>query len=177
MTIAPGSPPPVCAVVAGPVEIWVGTGTSEALEFLGWTVNGVSIQERPFVTPIVSDEYGGSGGPPADYQLMGMQHRISLELSKYQSAVLAKLDRFYNSIALGAGAAGVGMLLGCGGLATRLLMRAGPAGSSTFVRNYSQAFVIDPVELAPVGAQATRARVNFVVNAKAGIIPWDTSET
>jgi hypothetical protein len=177
MTIAPGSPPPVCAVVAGPVEIWVGTGTSEALEFLGWTVNGVSIQERPFIAPVVSDEYGGSAGPPSDYQLMGVQHRISLELSKYQAGVLAKLDRFYNSIALGSGFAGVGMLMDCGGLTTRLLMRSGPAGSPTFIRNYTQTLVIDPVELSPIGAQATRARVNFIVNAKAGVIPWDTSES
>ena len=37
--------PNICAVVAGPCEVWVDTGTARALEFLGWSLNGITIEE------------------------------------------------------------------------------------------------------------------------------------
>ena len=177
MVDAPGTPPSVCANVAGPLEIWVGTGALLALEFLGWTVNGADIEESPFFSPIVSDEYGGDAGPPSDYQLMGTQHRISLEMSKYNETVAAKLNNFYNTVQAVTDSltASVGMLINCNSLTTRLLLVGGPAGSPTFVRNYPAAMIIEPFGRAPIGAQATRARLGFISNAKAGVTPWNTT--
>lgn len=171
MTVAPGTPPSVCANVATPLEIWVGTGASAALEFLGYTVNGAQIEEIPYFTPIASDEFGGDAGPPADYQLMGTQHRISLELVKYQPTVLAKLEKFYNLSS--SPTVGVGLLVGCNSLTTRLLLNS--ADLTSYVRNYPAALVLDPIEQSPIGAQATRARITFTVNAKTGVQPWNTT--
>ncbi len=173
MTNAPGTPTEVCAVVATPLEIWVGTGTAAALEFLGRTVNGVQIEEIPFFSPIASDEYGGDAGPPADYQLMGTQHRISMEMTKFDPTVLAKLDSFYSEV--GSPSVGVGVLMACNSLTTRLLMCS--QNLTTFVRNYPAALILDPIDWSPIGAQASRLRLTFTVNAKTGVVPWNTTTT
>lgn len=169
------SPPTVCANVAGPLQVWVGTGAAVALEFLGWTINGASITEQPFISPLASDDYGGDQGPPSDYQLFGTQHQIRLEFLKYQSSVAAKLELFYNQVALATatGTAAVGMLLGCTPLTTRVLLLAGTAAAPTYVRNYPLAQIIEPLTYDPIGSQASRLQVSFVVNAKAGVSPWD----
>ncbi len=175
MTNVAYPPPTICAVVAGPVAIWVGTGSAASMEFLGWTINGATIEEQPFIAPLASDDYGGDQGPPSDYQVMGGQHRISLELQRYVPAVLAKLENFYNAAALASasGTAQVGMLLNCLPLTTRLLIVAGDPATFTYCRNYPEALIIDPIELSPIGSQATRARVSFIVNYKAGVTPWN----
>lgn len=165
MTVAPGSPPAVCANVSGPLEIWVGTGAASALEFLGYSVNGVTIEEIPLLGEVKSDEYGGEQGPPSDYQLFGFQHRVSMELSKFQDAVLAKLTAGYNPAAT----PGVGMLLGCLPATTRLLLFG-----LNFTRNYPAMLLLEPVERSPIGSQYTRARLNLTCNAKAGVVPWNT---
>lgn len=161
--------PNICAVVAGPCEVWVDTGTSRALEFLGWSLGGVSIEEVAYHAPIHSDENGGPQGPPADYQLFGHQHRISMELSKFQDAVLAKLDPRYNPSTT-EGNIGVGMLLGCATATFRLLLKA-----PNFVRNYLATVILEPIELGPVGSQASRARVAFTANVVTGGILWNTT--
>lgn len=163
--------PNICAVVAGPCETWVDTGTDRALQFLGWSLAGVSIEEVGFQAPIHSDENGGEHGPPVDYQLFGHQHRISMELSKFQDGVLAKLDPRYNPSTT-AGSVGVGMLLGCATAAFRLLLKA-----PNFVRNYPAAVILEPIELAPIGSQASRARITFTANAVTGGTLWDTNAT
>lgn len=173
MTNAPGTPTEVCPVVATPLEIWVGTGAANALEFLGRTANGVQIEEIPFINPIASDDYGGDAGPPADYQLMGLQHRISLELVKFDTAVLAKLEKFYNPSS--SPTIVVGSLLGCGSVTTRLLLNS--QDKTAFVRNYPLALVLDPVEYGPLGSQNARARITFTVNAKAGVVPYNAITT
>ncbi len=173
MTNAPGTPTEVCAVVATPLEIWVGTGTAHALEFLGRTINGASIEEIPYFGPIASDEYGGDAGPPADYQLFGTQHRISLEMTKFDPTILAKLDSFYNKV--GSPTVGVGSLMSCSSLTTRLLMNS--ANLTTFVRNYPAVLILDPIEWAPIGSQASRARITFTANATTGVTPWNNTTT
>jgi hypothetical protein len=173
------APPATCANVAGPIQIWVGTGAAFAMEFLGYTINGAEISEQPFMAPLASDDYGGDQGPPADYQLMGTQTRIGLELLKYSPTVAAKLESFYNLVALASvsGTAAVGMLMACTPLTTRVLLLAGTAAAPTYVRNYPLALILEPIEYSPIGSQASRLRVNFIVNAKAGVIPWDTTVT
>ena len=174
---AVGTPPSLCALVAGPCEVWVDTGASNAMEFLGWTANGVTIEERMFHGEIHDDTAGGDQGPPTDYQNFGGQHRIHLELQRYQDSVLAKVEARFN---VAASSNGVGMLLGCVGGLFRVLLR-GP----NFVRNYESAnsagkgncAVLDPIERSPIGSQASRARVTFTANHLAGVVPWDTVTT
>lgn len=172
MTVAPGTPTEVCAYVTGPLEIWLGTGASSALEFLGRTVNGVSIEEHPFITPIHSDENGGDQGPPVDYQIFGSQHRISLEMVKFSASVLAKLEKFYSLVGI-TGTAVVGSLISCQTATMRVLICS--QDTTTFVRNYPNCFMLDPIDLSPLGSQVTRARVNFTHNAKTGVQPWNTT--
>lgn len=159
--------PNICAVVAGPCEIWVNTGTTSALEFLGWSLNGVTIQEVAYHAPIHSDENGGTLGPPTDYQLFGHQHRISMELSKFQDAVLARLDPRFNPNATTENV-GVGMLLACTTASFRLLLKA-----PNFLRNYLSTVILDPIELSPIGSQATRARVTFTASVAIGGTLWN----
>lgn len=163
--------PNICAVVAGPCEVWVDTGTSRVLEFLGWSLGGITIEELAYHSPIHSDENGGVQGPPVDFQLFGHQHRISMELSKFQESVLAKLDPRYNPETT-AGSVGVGMLLGCATATFRLLLKA-----PNFVRNYLATVILEPIELAPVGSQASRARIAFTANVVTGGTLWDTTTT
>ena len=163
--------PNICAVVAGPCEIWVDTGTARALEFLGWSLNGITIEEIAYQTPIHSDENGGDQGPPADYQLFGHRHRILMELSKFQDGVLAKLDQRFNPNA-SSGSVGVGMLLGCTTASFRLLLKA-----PNFVRNYLATVILEPIEISPVGSQASRARISFTANVVPGGTLWNTTVT
>ncbi len=163
--------PNICAVVAGPCEIWVDTGTARALEFLGWSLNGITIEEIAYQTPIHSDENGGDQGPPADYQMFGHRHRILMELSKFQDGVLAKLDQRFNPNA-SSGSVGVGMLLGCATASFRLLLKA-----PNFVRNYLATVILEPIEISPVGSQASRARISFTANVVPGGTLWNTTVT
>lgn len=162
-------PPVICPVVAGPCQVWVDTGSARALEFLGWSVNGVTIEQTTFQGEIHSDENGGDQGPPSDYQLFGHQHRISMELSKFQAAVLNKLDGRYNPNVTGAD---VGMLLSCSQATFRLLLKA-----PNFVRNYPTTIIPDPIELGPVGSNASRARITFIARAALDGTLWNETTT
>lgn len=179
MTNVATPPPVVCAQVAGPLQLWVGTGAVGAAEFLGWSRNGARIEEIPFNAPIFSDDYGGDQGPPSDYQLMGGQHRISFELSKYSPTVLAKLEAFYNQAILSStsATAQVGMLMTCLPLTTRLLLLAGTPTVFTYCRNYPTALIINPIEFEPVGSQATMPRLSFIANYRAGETPYNQTVT
>ena len=159
--------PSICAFVAGPIEIWVDTGASRAAEFLGWSANGVQIEEIGFHSPVVSDENGGDQGVPVDYQFFGRQHRVTCELSKLQKLVLGKVEQRYNAANIGAGEASVGMLLGCLDVTYRLLLKS---TTGNFIRNYLAAVALDPIERSPVGSQYTRARVSFTCNPVAGVL-------
>ena len=167
---APGTPPVVVTNVATRLEVWVGTGSASALQFLGWTVNGATIIERAYYAEVFSDEAGGERGPPVDYQLMGAQHQIELELQRYSETVLSTLDGFAKSITTVSGA---GFLMVGGGGTTRLLLCSDDL--TTFVRNYAIALPQDSISRGPIGAQATRARISFISNAIGAASPWNTS--
>lgn len=176
-----GAVPTVCALVAGPCEAWVDTGTANAMQFLGWTNNGVSITEDAFTSPIHDDTAGGDQGQPTDYQLFGGQHKITCELVRFVDAVLALLEARMNPTTP---TLGNGMLLGCQNLGIRVLLYSRTGGG--FIRNYEQVgggagkgncFILDPIERSPIGTQASRARITFTANHSAGVSPWNTTTT
>jgi hypothetical protein len=174
VTTGRSAPSIPCAVNGGPLQVWVDTASSNGMEFLGYTVNGAEIEETGMLSPIHDDTAGGDQGPPTDFQLMGGEHRISIELMKYQTTVLAKLEAGYNVHQTPS----VGMFLGCGQGLFRCLLY-GP----NFTRNYSTSnsagygncALIEPISRSPVGTQASRARVSFTAPHLAGVQPWNTN--
>lgn len=166
----------MCPVVAGPVGVWVDTGASNAIAFLGITANGVRITERAFFNEIHADDSGGEKGPPIDRQIMCYEHLIELELVRYIPAVLALVAIRVNPVIV---SPYVGQLLGCSGGNFRVLLYA-PSGG--FTRNYEtgtgagkgNCTPIEAISYDPVGSQNTIARVTFVANSAAGVVPWDT---
>lgn len=163
------SPPAVCAQYAGPLQVWTDVGSSNALQFVGWTVNGAEIEEIAYMAPIHSDENGGEAGPPIDYQYFGAQHRITLEFQKYQPAVLASWEARYNPNASSANV-GVGMLLACSNAMFRCLLFAAVGGVANYIRNYIGCVIPEPIGFSPVGTQASRARVTLLANPINGVI-------
>jgi hypothetical protein len=171
-------PPATCFFSAGPCQVWVNTGADGAMEFLGFSVNGISITENVFMTPIPSDENGGNEGPPADYQLMGRQDEISMELGKFNPLVLARLIVRANPGVNTSINPSVGLLLGCAGKMYRLCL-VGCAPSDTnprFIRNYPACVLPAPIQRTPVGSQIMRASVTFLANVQNGVL-WNESVT
>ena len=77
--------------VAGLTPIYVGTGVSGALEFLGYTRDGANhVGEAAFLN-VPGDEHGGQEGTPIEVQYLGEVGRVRLELTKYDKAVFAKV--------------------------------------------------------------------------------------
>lgn len=78
--------------VPGSVLVKVGLGSANALVDLGYTVDGVEIEENEFVEDVKSDRYGGSGGPVIDVQFLGMGAIINLNLVEFDPEVFAKMQ-------------------------------------------------------------------------------------
>src|SRR6185436_21084756 len=76
--------------VPGPCEVQLDTGTSHALESLGWSINGVEIQEDVKHLDVPGDQNGGDEGIPIDVQYLGEMHIVRMEMSKWDSAVADK---------------------------------------------------------------------------------------
>lgn len=87
---------PALPQVSGPCETILDTGTSRALESLGWTANGVSVQRRRLTTNIPGDQNGGDDGVPIEIQDFGGTVSVRLELTKWDSLVAAKVRRLGN---------------------------------------------------------------------------------
>lgn len=152
----------LCVNVAGPVAIFTGTGTSRALEHLGWSIDGFEIEQQTFVEGVPGDENGGTSGPPIDYQKFGNQHRIILNLNKFDVNVMAKVELAANPAANVE--AVVGMLLNCTGQHYRLLLQ-----SANFIRNYPYCHVIEPVR-GNYGSRFTAKQVVLVAQQIGGLL-------
>lgn len=72
--------------VSGPCFVFVGTGTSGALTFLGLSERGVDVQLAASYEDVICD----ASGPrvPVDAQFMGEQAFISMTLNRYNELVL-----------------------------------------------------------------------------------------
>lgn len=131
----------VSVVVDGPVAISVDTGTSNALESLGYTENGVEITEQIYTSEVKGDENGGDQGPPIDIQYFGEVHIIRMLLTKWDPLVIAKIRAgLYGGTAGTPGT--VGSLYFQGGLSWRLVLNA-----TQNDRNYTRVVFSEPKEL------------------------------
>ena len=81
----------VAIQVAGPCLVKTDTGSANALESLGYTRDGAQITFDGYMLDVPVDDNGGEAGPPADVQYMGETATIVLNLTKYDSAVIAKV--------------------------------------------------------------------------------------
>ncbi len=159
-----------CNNVAGKVQVWVDTGVGNSLEFLGYTINGVEIEEMTFMSNIPSDEQGGTEGPPADIQHMGDLHYIRLELGQYFDTVLAKIRARLKGATEGASIT-PGTLIRCGGYTFRVLLFA-----PNYVRNYVACIPRGAMRV-NVGTQFSRALVEFEAYRNASGVLHNTTAT
>lgn len=122
-------------VVAGLTAVKVDTGSANALELLGYSRDGVDAEYEGYFSDVPGDQNGGESGPPIDVQFMGEIAIVRLELTKWDTAVAAKIrPRTYG------GTAGTpttpGSLMFQGSLSYRLLLHS----ATTIPQNFPRAF-------------------------------------
>src|SRR5262245_32056602 len=108
----------------GKAAILVDTGSSNALELLGYTRNGADVSTEGFWIDIPGDENGGDSGPPIEIQYLPEMARVRLEFTKFDQTVMDKVLRKLNTLTKVAGSIGV-------------------AGTFVFANAYSFRLVID----------------------------------
>lgn len=127
--------------VAGLAAIKVDTGSVNALELLGYTRNGAEASFQAFMHDVHTDLDGGDDGPPSDMQELGQIATIRLELTKYDAAVLAKVEcRQYGGTA--GTVATPGALMFGGSKSYRLLIH-----SPTAPLNFPRVVFREPIEI------------------------------
>lgn len=144
--------------IPGPCEVLVDTGSTNALESLGWTVNGAQIEQIDFEHEVKGDQNGGDEGSPIEIQYLGYIHRVTLDLSKYDEAVLSKIQP-----TLYGGTEGTRGYIGTAKSTNsyRLLLKPQFGGSVTSqaVRNYLVAMPKRPAHV--IGTKSTQKRITF----------------
>lgn len=156
-------------VVAGPVLARTGTGSANALEDLGYSINGVRIFEDVFMGDVPGDQNGGDAGPPIDVQYFGQIDRVELELNKYVPTVVGKIaPRLLGGTAGTIGTPGT--LISGGSKAFRLLLTA-----TGFTRNYLAAIPRGAIE-SSWGTKFSVIRVTFDCHAFNGTL-YNTTTT
>lgn len=156
--------------VAGPVLIRTSTGTSLALEDLGYSINGVQIFPDVFTLDVPSDLNGGDDGPPIDIQHLGQVHRIRLELSKFDMAVYKKIEARTNGETPGSITRTVGSLYAANSYGYRVLFTA-----DNFVRNYIFGVARAPIQ-SNHGSKFSRPIIEFECHTLEGVL-WNVSTT
>lgn len=77
--------------VPGACLVKTNTGSTGALESLGYSINGVEVSEEMLTEDVPGDQNGGEGGPPVDIQDFGHIARIRMELSVWDFTVAGKI--------------------------------------------------------------------------------------
>jgi hypothetical protein len=153
--------------VAGPVAVSVGTGSANALESLGYTRDGAHITEDAAYIDVPGDQNGGDAGHPIDVQILTTIHRVRLELTKYDTAIAAKLEPRIKG-----GTQGVpptaGTLMFAGDKCWRLLLNC-----TTGPRNYLKAFLRNAIELNK-GTRFSTLVLEFECHPEGGYV-WNTT--
>lgn len=157
-----------CPYVSGPVLVKVNLRDGNGFVNLGYTAEGVQIEEEFYTNPIHSDQFGGASGPPVDRQFMGKKAKIGLSLVEYSLAVVKKMREGQASTNWATGAAGtlvnIGGLLSCGNRAFQLQLlgaadvaaTAADANAVTVATtlNYPNCWYSGPVRF-PIGSKNT----------------------
>lgn len=160
----------------GKCQILVDTGTSNALESLGFSEDQVTIEERVFRHDIHSDEYGGPEGPPIDVQYLGEVHYITMSLVNFDIAIYKKIQAKIYGGTLGV-SQNPGTLMGGESKAWRLLLKpiTDPYGTPTAnePRNYLLAFPFTNVRWA-MGTKATRVPMVWEAHATEDVADSNT---
>lgn len=152
----------ISVVVPGPALVRTGTGTSSALEDLGYSINGVEIDEEPLVIPVPGDQNGGDQGIPIDEQYLGEVHFIRMELTKLDAAVVAKIGAKVLGGTTGE-IATIGSLYAAGSLMYRVLL-----SGTTVTRNY---LACRPTRIsAPYGSKYLRQTIEFIARPVSGVL-------
>ncbi len=81
----------------GKALIQVGTGSSGALETVGYTRNGADLTTEGFWIDVPGDENAGDSGPPIEIQYVGEMARVRIELTKFDQAIIDKIMRKLNT--------------------------------------------------------------------------------
>lgn len=161
--------------VPGPCQVFVGTGTSKAWEFLGLSEDGVQLQ----LLSSFEDIYNDAGGPmvPIDVQWMGEQAYMSMTMNKYNESVLQKCAARRVGTGIVPGACevnGLGSLMIAEGFAYPILLLF-PYRAKTFQNNvivpcynFSAGWLQDDFSI-PLSVRLKRPRVIF-----RAIPLWDT---
>lgn len=154
-------------IVAGPVLVRTGTGSASALEDLGYSANGVEIDEQPLELPVPGDENGGDEGNPIDIQTFHERHIIRMELTKFDSAVAAKVGCKFKGDTAGTMGT-IGRLFAAGSGVYRLLL-----SSTNVTRNYIAA---RPRRIQAVyGSKFTRLMIEWEALPSSGTLYNSTS--
>lgn len=159
----------------GPAKISVNTGVSGAWQEVGYTADGVRVREEAIQLPVPGDENGGAEGVPIEFQHLAEQHYLTLELTRFDAAILQKLrSRFKSGIT-------AGLTKGPGTLVAddyfRVLLESDT--DATHHRRYLKAYVTQPIE-ETIGTKYSRPVVvlqclpfKYVVSSVNKYAIWD----
>jgi len=135
-----------CPYVSGPVLVKVSLRDGNGFVNLGYTTEGVQVEETYFTNPVHSDQYGGTAGPAVDRQFLGKSAKISLSIVEPNMAVAKKLREGQASTGWATGAAGtivnVGGLVTCGNRSFQILL-VGAADTATIAADAGAAVLAD----------------------------------
>lgn len=173
-----------CPYVTGPVLVKVNLRDGAGFMNLGYTAEGVQVEEQFYTNPIHSDQYGGTAGPEVDRQFMGKSAKINLSLVEYSLAVVKKMREGQASTNWSTGNPGtivnVGGLVTCGNAAFQLLLIgaldtaaiAANAGATVLADylNFPNCWYDGPVRY-PIGSK------NTVFDFDVKATPWTTDTT
>ena len=141
----------------GACKIKVDTGASHALEDLGYSDDGVQVEERGMYHDIPGDQNGGEGGVPIEKQYLGEFHIVRFTLTSFDKLILPKVTtRIYGGTAGTMGTPGTLMSSNC----FRLLLWTPQVSAVSTSRNYLVAMPIDSIPHNR-GAKATRYSMVF----------------
>ena len=172
-----------CPYVTGPVLVKVNLRDGGGFVNLGYTTEGVQLEETFYTNPIHSDQYGGTAGPEVDRQFMGKSAKISLSLVEYSLTVVKKLREGQSASMWASGVPGtittVGGLVTCGNGAFQIML-IGALDTAAIAANATATVIADylnfpncwydgPVRM-PIGSK------NTVFDFDIKATPW-TSDT
>lgn len=158
--------------VAGPCQVHVGTGSAGALEFLGWSVDGVA----PRIQAMHEDIYSDFSGPsaPDDISYFPGVGITSIQLVRYNESIAQKLLGWLPSNAAGSVAQyDVGSLMIAEGKAIRVLFYSPYASSKAAmngmlgVMNFPTSYPVGDFSI-PLSSRARRLPITF-----RHVVQWD----